>query len=122
MKIVNFKTTVTQEDYSIEADVTPIGRDVLIIVTGGDHPHIGDVTTMTKDEGPETVRFPSHDGCRHKDDFVSARIAKKIQAVLPDSATITAGIHVDGITKKQIAAAAPMGDELGERIAEWLSQ
>ncbi|KRM59508.1 hypothetical protein FD44_GL001444 [Secundilactobacillus malefermentans DSM 5705 = KCTC 3548] len=120
MSHLSFEISVNQENYEISAKVTVIGQDLLIVITGGDHPHIGDVTTLTRNDEPQTVRFPSHDGRFHKDDFVSNRIAKAIQANLPGSCTITAGIHVDGITKAQIAAAGSMADQLGNQLNDWL--
>lgn len=114
------KFSVTQEGYTISADVTVIGKDLLIVVTGGSNPHIGDVTTLTKDTTIQTIKYPSHDGRFHKDNFVGERVAKVVQPVLPGSCTITAGIHVNQITKAQIAASAPMGENLGRQVADWL--
>jgi len=116
------KFSVTQENYTIDADVTVIGKDLLIVVTGGSNPHIGDVTTLTRDTALQTIKYPSHDGRFHKDNFVGERVAKVVQPVLPGSCTITAGIHVNQITKAQIAASAPMGENLGRQIVAWLGQ
>ena len=112
----------TRHDYTIQADVRLIGKDALIVVTGGDHPHIGDVTTLTATTDMQTVKFPSHDGRFHKDNVVGEQVAKAIQAVLPGSCTITSGIHVDHISQAQIDAAIPMGDDLGVQIKTWLQQ
>lgn len=89
--------TTTQENYTITADLRQIGMDLLITVTGGDNPHIGVVTTLTKQTKIETVRYPSHDGRFHKDDFISRRIAQRIQAHL-------------------------IGSRLADEICEWLAQ
>jgi len=109
-----------QAGYAMTAALQVIGRDLLIVVTGGTNPHIGDVTTVTKTTAPETVKFPSHDGRFHKDNFISERLAKIVQPYLPGSCTITAGIHVNQITKAQIAAAGPMTIDLGHQIIAWL--
>ncbi|WP_341778799.1 prenylated flavin chaperone LpdD [Levilactobacillus sp. HBUAS70063] len=114
------KFSVTRENYTISATVTVIGKDLLIVVTGGSNPHIGDVTTLTKDTALQTIKYPSHDGRFHKDNFVGERVAKVVQPVLPGSCTVTAGIHVNQITKAQIAASAPMGEDLGHQIVAWL--
>ncbi|GKT04106.1 amino acid decarboxylase [Furfurilactobacillus sp. WILCCON 0119] len=119
---MNETFSVTAEDYTISATITQIGPDVLIVVTGGDHPHIGDVTTLTATTPVQTVRYPSHDGRFHKDDYVSDRIVNHVQPVLTGSCTVTAGIHVDQITQAQINAAGPMGDQLGAQIATWLRE
>ena len=114
-----FKTE--RAGYEMTATLQVVGFDWLIVVTGGTNPHIGDVTTLTKTTAPQTVKFPSHDGRFHKDNFISERLAKQLQPHLTGSCTITAGIHVNQITKAQIAAAAPMTTDLGEQIMAWLA-
>lgn len=114
-----FKTT--QAGYTMTAALTVIGFDLLIVVTGGSNPHIGDVTMVTANTDPQTVKYPSHDGRFHKDNFISDRMAKLLQPHLTGSCTITAGIHVNQITKAQIAAAAPMTTDLSQQIIAWLN-
>lgn len=114
-----FKTV--QAGYTMTAELQVIGRDLLIVVTGGTNPHIGDVTTVTAKTTAQTVKFPSHDGRFHKDNFISERLAAALKPYLPGSCTITAGIHVNQITKAQIAAAAPMTLALSQQIIDWLT-
>jgi len=112
--------TTAQAGYSMTAELQVIGQDLLIVVTGGTNPHIGDVTTVTANTTAQTIKFPSHDGRFHKDNFISERMAARLKPYLPGSCTITAGIHVNQITKAQIAAAAPMTLALSEQIIDWL--
>jgi len=112
--------TTAQAGYSMTAELQVIGQDLLIVVTGGTNPHIGDVTTETANTTAQTVKFPSHDGRFHKDNFISERMAAILKPYLTGSCTITAGIHVNQITKAQIAAAAPMTLALSEQIIDWL--
>jgi len=114
--------SITQENYTMKANVEIIGKDLLIKITGGDTPHIGTVTTLTKTTDLETIRYPSHDGRMHKDDVLATRIGKIIQLNLPGSCTITAGVHVNHISKKQIMASAMMSKNLGEQIKDWLEK
>jgi len=78
------------------------------------------VTTVTDNTTAQTDKFPSHDGRFHKDNFISERMAEILKPYLTGSCTITAGIHVNQITKAQIAAAAPMTLALSEQIIDWL--
>lgn len=112
--------STTQENYTMTAAVEVIGKDIFIKITGGDTPHIGTVTTLTKNSELQTIRFPSHDGRLHKDDVLAIRIGKIIQENLPGSCTITAGVHVNHITKKQIMVSGQMAQNLGEKIKDWL--
>ena len=116
------KFSITQENYTMIANVEAIGKDLLIKIIGGDTPHIGTVTTLTRTTDLETVRYPSHDGRLHKDDVLAIRIGKIIQSDLPGSCTITAGVHVNHISKKQIMVSAMMSKNLGEQIKNWLEK
>lgn len=113
---------VTQENYTISANLTIIGEDLLIVVTGGTNPHIGGVVTLTKNDAPYSFAFPSHDGRKHKDNYIGEHIAGIIQPCLPGSCTITTGVHVNQITKAQIAASKPMAINLGRQIQAWLTE
>lgn len=75
---------------------------------------------ITATTAAQTVKFPSHDGRFHKDNFISERLAKSLKPYLSGSCTVTAGIHVNQITKAQIAAAAPMTMALSQQIIDWL--
>ena len=112
--------SVTQDGYTMTADLQVVGLDWVITVTGGDNPHVGVVTTMARQQAMQTICYPSHDGRLHKDNFISERIARKLQPQLTGSATILAGVHVNQISKRQIAAAAPMSDDLAAQILAWL--
>jgi len=116
------KFSITQENYTMIANVEAIGKDLLIKIIGGDTPHIGTVTTLTRTTDLETVRYPSHDGRLHKDDVLAIRIGKIIQSDLPGSCTIIAGVHVNHISKKQIMVSAMMSKSLGEQIKNWLEK
>lgn len=114
--------SVTEENYTMTAIVSVIGQDLLISIIGGNSPHIGTVTTFGKETTSETMRFPSHDGRFHKDDILSDEIANEINDVLPGNCVITSGVHVDGITKKQIAVSSQMASKLGQEILNWLKK
>ncbi|MQS76456.1 amino acid decarboxylase [Companilactobacillus halodurans] len=116
------KFSVTQENYTMDAQVEVVGKDLFIEVTGGDTPHIGTVTTLTKETEMQTIRYPSHDGRLHKDDVLARRIGQVIQNELPGSCTITAGVHVNHISKKQIMVSGQMSQNLGEQIKTWLQK
>jgi hypothetical protein len=116
------KFSVTKENYTMTADITVIGKDLFIAITGGDNPHIGTITTLTKDSEMQTVRYPSHDGRLHKDDVLATRVGKIIQPFLPGSCTISAGVHVNHISKKQIMVSSQMAQNLGNQISSWLQE
>lgn len=110
----------TAEGFTIKVIVQVIGKDLLIALTGGDAPHIGTVTWAAKDTPSETTRFPSHHGRFHKDDALSTIVLEHISSLLPGNCVITAGVHVNGITKEQIKASFRLADKIGQEIQAWL--
>ncbi|WP_125589874.1 prenylated flavin chaperone LpdD [Companilactobacillus jidongensis] len=116
--MTQFKTT--EENYTMIADLSVIGKDIMIEITGGDTPHIGTVTTLTANTDMQTIRYPSHDGRLHKDDVLAQRVGEIIQSKLPGSCTITAGVHVNHISKKQIMVSGSMANDLGIQILSWI--
>ncbi len=97
-----------------------IGKDVLLILSGGTHPHIGSLTFLTETENIKNHNFPSHDGRRHKDGELSDRIAQKIQNSLEGSCVITSGVHFDGISWEEIQTCFDLSDALGNQINYFL--
>lgn len=114
--------SVTQENYSMNAQVKIIGKDLFISITGGDSPHIGSVTTLTNNSQDKTLSFPSHDGRLHKDGILAQQLAKVIKSFLPGNCVITSGVHVDQITQKQIMVSGQMAEQLGQEILKWIKE
>ncbi len=52
---------VTQEAFTMQANVQVIGKDLLITITGGNVAHIGQ-SQFLQETKAQTIRFPSHDG------------------------------------------------------------
>lgn len=111
---------VDQAGFQMSAAVESIGQDLLVKLTGGDHPHIGTISTYHKDGAMEVLRFPSHSGRYHKDDVLAEVLFKEISDQLPGNLVITSGVHIDGITKEQIAASFKMAETLGKELCDEL--
>lgn len=107
---------VDQAGFQMNAAVETIGQDLLVKLTGGDHPHIGTISTYQKDGTGDVLRFPSHSGRYHKDDVLAEVLFKEIADQLPGNLVITSGVHIDGITQEQIAASFKMAKVLGKEI------
>lgn len=108
------------ENYQISASLFNIGNDYLIVITGGDHPHIGSITTKAAGQDLQTKRFPSHDGRFHQDYLLAEPLVKGIASLISGNITVLAGVHVDGITQKQILASQDMITDITQQIKIWL--
>ncbi len=124
-KVINMEketiVEVTKLGFTIQAAVKVIGKDLLITLTGGDTPHIGTVTTFSRDTEIQTVRFPLRWSFPQRR-CLSRKNSCGHQNAVPGSCTITSGIHVDHISNAQINASFPMSEELGYKILDWLEK
>lgn len=110
-----------QLNFTITITVQHIGRDLLATIIGGDTPHIGTITTFSEGK-KEVVRFPSHDGRFHKDDVLADVLLEKVSEAVPGNIVITSGVHVNHISKEQIAASFSMVQELSEEVSQSLKK
>ncbi|UQS84070.1 prenylated flavin chaperone LpdD [Bombilactobacillus thymidiniphilus] len=115
-----YTSVITQLDFSLRIQAEFIGKDLLVSITGGDHPHIGAITTIDQTSKTSDQAFPSHDGRVHKDDTLSRQIIQIIKSSVPGVCVVLAGVHVDHISKEQLKATGPMTVELSQRLKKWL--
>lgn len=93
----------------IQVIEVPVGRDMMLIVTGG-AAHIGAVSTAYK--GPsgdlevQTTGLPGH-----KEHTISEDLALKAAKVLDRTVTVAAGIHYDHISTEEIRAIVAIVNE-----------
>jgi len=74
-----------------------MGRDLCVIVTGGQAPHLGAVSCASKELATQTVRFAGH-----KEYHVTEMFTERLRAVFDRNIAVLCGIHVDNITKEEI--------------------
>ncbi|KRM03104.1 hypothetical protein FC60_GL001400 [Limosilactobacillus gastricus DSM 16045] len=115
--------TIQKSGLQMQAELKIINGDLLIVLTGGDTPHIGTITAF--DQATRTItttQFTSHDNRKHKDQVLAEELLNIIRPVLPGNCVITSGVHVNRITKAQIQATFPMAQNLGQQIKAWLQE
>lgn len=82
---------------------------------------LGGVVTYDHASGEKTVvKFYSHNGRRHKDILLAQLLAKEVKASLPGNLCVMAGVNLDGITREQIEASAPMTRYLARQVLAWV--
>lgn len=111
--------SVTAEGFTIHAELKRITADILIILTGGNVPHIGSVTTLSNGKIESSI-FLCHNGMQHKDHLLAEKIMVTIQPFITENCVITSGVHVDYITKQQIIASLGMAESISQQIITWL--
>lgn len=87
----------------------PVGRDTLLIITGG-VAHIGAVATAYV--GPDGIEVQTSRVPAHEEHRIVEKCARKAAAALGRTVTVAAGIHYDDITKEQIMAVVVSVDKV----------
>ncbi|ULO10058.1 hypothetical protein H1230_15570 [Paenibacillus sp. 19GGS1-52] len=83
----------------IELSATAVGRDILLLITGGVR-HIGAASTAYLNG--ENVEVLTSAVPHHKEHTISESIALKVAAKLRKTVTVVMGIHYDDLTKDGI--------------------
>lgn len=107
--------------YTISADIQYINKDLLIILTGGNVPHIGTVT-INETINMMTYQFKSHSGRKHKDNVLAEIVLKDLNQHFKGNCVILSGVHVDQITNREIKDSFRLVKELAQEIYCWIDE
>ncbi|MGZ9584209.1 prenylated flavin chaperone LpdD [Paenibacillus marinisediminis] len=93
-------------ELSIRCRIERIGRDWLIVITGGEqeeHHHIGAVTIAYRDDLQAAVKTSTQVVPGHKEHYITEPMAvEAMQTLSGGNVTVVAGIHYDNLDKEQI--------------------
>ncbi len=89
--------TVTRGEgrYAVTARAERCGGDLLLLITGGEAPHVGAAALAQYEPERRSATVSSLCAYGHRDDSVAARFAKEAARAGKCSAAAAAGIHVD---------------------------
>jgi glutamine amidotransferase-like uncharacterized protein len=83
--------------YSVRLESHDIGKDMLIVITGGEEDHIGSATlTETKSHLQTMIKKG------HQDHVVSEKMANIIYDTIKKDLLVVCGIHIDDANKEEI--------------------
>ena len=123
----DFETTVLDEPTGIRlsARVRRVGADVVIVVGGGEAPHVGCV--VLTQPVPSRNRLgewsPSSSVLTippHQEEPIARGIAQSVCRATGGVVVVTAGVHDDRIDRAGIETYLRLGDELADRLASTL--
>ncbi|SDZ01710.1 hypothetical protein SAMN05421736_10594 [Evansella caseinilytica] len=95
----------------IRCEISHVGEDDLIIVTGGTKPHIGAVVISTWEDNE--AKIVSHGLPHHKEEALFIELAKVWSNTFQKTVIVSGGIHIDNASKEQIES---LVDETWERF------
>ena len=95
--------------YQVQATALLIGGDLVVMVYGGDKPHVGAVAVSIPrpsldDPGVISATTSVYALVGHKEDELAKKMANKLASFFNRKVVLTAGIHVDNITAEGIRA------------------
>lgn len=89
-----------------------MGEDLCLIITGGDTPHLGAVTTLS-DAGMDTLSFG-----KHKERFITESVSEILKEKFRGNLVICCGIHLNNITMEEIKIVKDMCNKIGEELSQ----
>lgn len=105
VEILTFQTQVG--NYTLYAQAVFCGKDVVVVVGGGTHPHVGAVAVaishpslkdpLVHTTTPSVIIVPGH-----KEDQIARDAARQLSRSLGTTVVLSVGIHVDNATPTMI--------------------
>ncbi len=89
--------TAGEGRYSVNLESYAIGKDRLVIITGGEEEHIGSATLIEAKGHLQTMIKKGH-----QDHVVSEKMANMIYDKMGEDLLVVCGIHIDDASKEEI--------------------
>jgi len=116
-----FSVQATRGRFKIEALIQKIGEDLLVAVWGGTRPHIGAVGIATprpslRDPKQWSATSSNFTFIGHKEDLLARKMSEELAARFGRNVVVTAGIHWDELTPKEVKEIEGLTDEITVKI------
>ena len=89
--------TAGEGRYTVRLESHNVGKDMLIVITGGEEEHIGSATLIEERGHLQTMIKKGH-----KDHVISEKMANIIYDTIGKDLLVVCGIHIDDVTKEEI--------------------
>ena len=118
---------VSKGRFKIQALVQKVGQDILVSMWGGTLPHIGAVGMATprpslRDPKKMSATSSTFTYVGHKEDAVVKRISELLASRLKTKVVVSAGIHWDDLTSREIDIIAKLTQKLSAQILKKLEK
>jgi len=90
------------------------GEDILVVITGGEAPHIGATALAWQEDGACQVRLASIPG--HRESELACSCAEAICRVVGRTTLVSCGIHIDSARRQEIEVLCEHVRLLTERL------
>lgn len=116
-----FMIEISRGRFKIYAWVQEVGQDILVSIWGGNRPHIGAIGMAIprpnlKDPKRWSATSSNFTFVGHKEDILVKKISEKMAILLKRNVVVTAGVHWDDITPKEIKTIENLVKRLPDQI------
>jgi hypothetical protein len=116
-----FQVEVAKGRLKIHGLIQEIGQDILVSIWGGTRPHIGAVGIAVprpslKDPKRRSATSSNFTFIGHKEDALVKEISEKLAAQLGRNVVVTAGVHWEDITSREIRSVESLLRKMSVRI------
>jgi hypothetical protein len=94
-----------------------MGEDIVVLISGGDQPHLGTITAGARLEPIQTVQLQNH-----KEFYITEEIAVRLRKEFAGNFAICCGTHLDHASKDEIRVLTDMAIQLGKELIGELKQ
>jgi hypothetical protein len=101
----------------LNLDAYFMGEDLVVLVYGGDRPHLGTITAGARLEPLRTVQLQNH-----KEFYVTEEISVLLRKNFPGNFAVLCGTHLDDITKEELKCIPDLCVKMGEELMEKLKK
>lgn len=101
----------------IELTAHQMGKDLCVIITGGDTPHLGALTAASEHLDPKTIVFDTH-----KEYYVTEAAARILREEYDGNVVICCGIHLDDILKQEISEVLMLAEAMVRELCVKLKE
>ena len=124
---MEFNVKTNKGSYDIEAYVRYVGKDLVVIIWGGERPHVGAVAIAQPRpslKDPDITSSTASVFCLlgHKEDELAKAVSEILAASLDATVVVTAGIHWDDITEEGITTVLENTRILVDMILDKIAQ
>ena len=98
-------------------DAYPMGEDLVVMISGGDRPHLGTITAGARLEPARTIQLQNH-----KEFYITEEIAVLLRKKFRGNFAICCGAHLDDITKEELKEMPEMCVQMGIELIEELNK
>ena len=109
--------------YRVSAEVKVVGSDLLVVLYGGDTPHIGAIAVALprpslKEKKRVSATSSVYNFLGHKDGVVAQKVSETLAAQLNRKVVVVAGIHVERIRQEGIKRVLTLCDTITQKILQ----